>query len=282
MKFLPLATFALVATMAPSLSAAVQCIFTPTPTLIGTWTFSTQGYRNLRGLPTTQFLGAVGQFTASVNAATNRGVLDLTSVSSALNGSPVRSERDAGSFQVSEDCLTGTLTMNLSSRPVQFDYYFLNANEILLVSTTPGDNLQGRARRFTGSTTCPVPALSALSGAWAFQTQGTSGVPFNVAAVNFNLLNSTGRFVAGINAAGIGVLDLTVTSSFNGSITRAEFDRGRYQINPDCLGGTLTFNLSSRPVQFDFVFVSPTEIELVGTNNGEVIVGNARLFAGFR
>jgi len=54
-------------------------------------------------------------------------------------------------------------------------------------------------------------------------------------------------------------------------------DIGRYQLNADCTGGTLTFYASSRQVQFDFFLINATEMFIVGSNNGDVVIGSARL-----
>ncbi len=115
---------------------------------------------------------------------------------------------------------------------------------------------------------CP---LSTLAGTWVFTTDGLTS-PY------FQLLASGGRFVAtvGVNKAGspVGLLGITQTLAVNGSITRLETDPGSYQLFDDCSGGTLTFNTGSRPVQFDFFFINATEIQMVGTNNGDIVLRN--------
>jgi len=100
------------------------------------------------------------------------------------------------------------------------------------------------------SAQCPEGSnpLLALVGRWAFSTQGsmkgTSTEPFS----------SSGNFEANVDTdrAGnpIGVLTITQTSN----IARQETDSGTYQIRPDCSGGTLTLNLSTFPLAFDFEF----------------------------
>jgi len=52
-------------------------------------------------------------------------------------------------------------------------------------------------------------------------------------------------------------LNISETASINGSIARFEGAQGRYQLNDDCTGGTLTFYVGSRPVQFDFFLLTP-------------------------
>ena len=43
----------------------------------------------------------------------------------------------------------------------------------------------------------------------------------------------------------IGLLTVTQTSSIDGSPTRQEIDAGRFQVNSDCTGGTLTFRTTN-------------------------------------
>lgn len=118
--------------------------------------------------------------------------------------------------------------------------------------------------------------LQALAGSWTFSTRGTV-FPTQLSAEPFA---SVGSMVAaiGTNRAGIpvGLLTITKTASQNGqSLARQETDAGTFQVLPDCSGGTLTFNLSSRPVQFDFRFVNGTEIRFVSTSQGVTIAGVA-------
>jgi len=127
--------------------------------------------------------------------------------------------------------------------------------------------------------TCPNGAaspLQALAGTWTFSAQGVgpSTVPFS----------STGTFLASISSrAGSPTGILAITQSSSG-LARLEKDAGTYQVFPDCSGGTLTFNLSSRPITFDFWFVKQTladvqtgtEIRLVSQNDGLYVVGNAK------
>jgi hypothetical protein len=101
------------------------------------------------------------------------------------------------------------------------------------------------------------------------------------AVPRIQVLAAAGRVVATISPAGAGVLAITSSSGVNGTTTRLEKDAGRFQVNSDCSGGTLTFNISSRPAQFDFFFVNFAKIVFVGTNNGDVILGKAERFGGF-
>lgn len=266
---------ALLVAAAVSPSAQAQCPVpgAPLQALVGTWAFSTQGFQTPVDAG---FLAAGGRFTASISPTTGRGVLTVTATTS-LNGSIVRQETDAGIFQVDDDCTGGVLRFNLSSRPIEFEIYFVNSDEIALVSDTNRDAVVGTARRVIPAP-CPVVALQALAGTWVFSTNGFG--PTNVGQTA--ILASAGRFVAtvatdrGGNLAG--VLAISATSSASGSSTRREQDAGRFQVNADCSGGTLIFNLSSRPVQFDFYFSGPNSIVMVDIRNGDIVVGSARRF----
>src|SRR5207253_319510 len=94
----------------------------------------------------------------------------------------------------------------------------------------------------------------------------TTGSPFK----------STGRFVASISPTGVGALSITETSNNNGQVARLETDVGRFQVYPDCSGGTLSFNVSSFPRQFEFVFRTGCDISLVSTDSSPIL-GRANL-----
>ncbi|MES1261890.1 MAG: hypothetical protein ABUS49_09145, partial [Acidobacteriota bacterium] len=127
------------------------------------------------------------------------------------------------------------------------------------------------------SAACPAQPLTALTGTWAFSTDG-----FTIPA--FLFLGSGGCFTAapGVDKSGnpIGVLSITETASINGQIARFEGAQGRYQLNDDCTGGSLSFYVGSRPVQFDFFFVNSGEMVVVASDNGDVVTGTARLVTG--
>jgi hypothetical protein len=133
--------------MAPGLYAQCPQGTDPLQLLVGTWTFSTNGFS-----PAIQPFASSGQFTASISTrAGNRiGLLSITSTAS-LNGQIVRQEIDAGTYQIFADCSGGTLTFNLSSRPLAFDFWFANGGtEISFVSITSGGTIHGTAKLGTG------------------------------------------------------------------------------------------------------------------------------------
>jgi hypothetical protein len=114
----------------------------PLTGLTGTWTFGMDG-QVPRGIP----FDAPGQFTASISTVNNGqvGILSLTQSSS----TSVRLETDSGTYQIFPDCSGGTMTFNVSNRPLAFDFWFDDTfGEIRFVSTTSDAAAQGSARRF--------------------------------------------------------------------------------------------------------------------------------------
>jgi len=245
----------------------------PLQAFAGTWTFESDGFN----FPPTNFLASAGRITASIGAdraGNPLGVLTITQ-SSSIDGSTTRLETDAGRFAVFADCSGGTLTFNVSSFPVQFDFFFASPNSIVFVGTNNGHIISGTMTRVSAdqvSPTCPANPLSTLFGTWAFEWDG-----FNFPPTMF--LAAAGRFTAsqGTDRAGnpIGLLSVTQSSSIDGSPTRLETDAGRFALNADCSGGTLTFNVSSRPVQFDFFFTNPNSIQLIATTGATIAEGSA-------
>jgi hypothetical protein len=123
--------------------------------------------------------------------------------------------------------------------------------------------------------------LEVLTGRWAFNTEGT-GLPFDQrghgtgharrladssadeplgSGLKRGLgrpVASAGSFEASVDPKAGGVLTITVTTSRNGQIVQLETGDGSYDLFPDCSGGTLSFNLESGPVAYDFFFVPST------------------------
>lgn len=231
-------------------------------TLFGGWTFSTEGF----GLSAQPFASA-GRFVATrdVRNSVPAGLLAITSTASS-NGQIIRQETDAGSYQIYSDCSGGTLTFNLSTRPLAFDFWFVEFGRIAFVSTTPGVTVRGSA--VAGTTTCGQPENPdplAQLGVWTFSTEGL--VP------NANAFASAGRFLTNARR----LLSVTNSASLNGQIIRQESDAGSYQISSDCSGGTLTFNLSTRPLAFDFWFGNGgNELRLVSTTPDSTVHGIAK------
>ena len=121
---------------------------------------------------------------------------------------------------------------------------------------------------------CPS---STFVGTWVFSVKGFQFPVLSVIA-------SAGRFVAseGADRPGLPVrqnLTITASTSITGSISRLETDAtGRFQLFPNCSGGTLTANLSGRGATFEFFFVNQNEIVLVGNREGDILTGSARRF----
>ena len=242
----------------------------PLTTFVGAWTFESEGFN----FPPTQFLASAGRVVATLGtdrAGNTIGVLAITQ-SSSIDGSPTRLESDAGRFAVFPDCSGLTLTFNVSSGPVQLDCFFASATSLVCVGTNNGKIITLTLNRAVDNPSCPANPLSTLFGTWAFQWDGFQFPPTE-------FLATAGRFTAtqGTDRSGgpIGVLSITQSSAVDGSITRLESDTGRFAINADCSGGTLTLNVSSRPIQFDFFFTNANNIVLVGSNNADIVEGFA-------
>jgi hypothetical protein len=135
----PLLAGLLLATSALAQPAPASCsasLVSPLQALIGTWTFSMDG-----SIPPAQAFASAGQFVASIGTD-QRGHLTITTTSSQQM---TTLETDAGTYQVFPDCSGGTLTFNLSTRPLQFNFWFSGAGEIRFVSTTSGATILGTA-----------------------------------------------------------------------------------------------------------------------------------------
>ena len=68
--------------------------------------------------------GAINASLSTDRGGNPLGLLGIVASSSLGQGSITRQESDAGRFQVNDDCSGGTLIMNLSSRPIQYQFYF--------------------------------------------------------------------------------------------------------------------------------------------------------------
>jgi len=141
-----------------------------------------------------------------------------------------------------------------------------------------------------GAQQCPAglaDPLQLIDGqTWVFQTGAADYLPFGMASI--------GTFTARYAPAGAGVTNtlpmgyLTVKETVNGvplagsalGLTRLAGITGKYQIYPDCSGGTLSVNLNQQAMQWDFVFANGyTEMYLTTQSlvNNESL---ARSYAG--
>lgn len=227
-------------------NAHAQCPANPLNTLTGNYTFSVEGV-----LPYVYGITGVMKTSQGVDRAGNPiGILTITA-SSYYRNSYTRLETDIGRYQINSTCTGGTLTFNLSSRPMQYDFWLFDGGKrIVIISTINGYQATGTAS--PAPTGCPAGLTNPLElqlGKWTFTGRGIEQYPNYAIAGIYNAALGTDR---GGNQ--IGVLSITATSNLasEGSVTRLEGDTGRFQAWADCSGGTLTFNLSSRPVQFDF------------------------------
>ena len=278
--------FALAAMMATSLMAAdpsAACLANPLSGLAGNYVFQIEGVFPYQ-------YGITGVFNASTavdRGGNTVGVLRITASSIlgplfAVNGAQgisfTRLETDAGKYTVNAGCTGGSLIFNLSSRPMQFDFWFFDGGrQIYIVSTLGGRQATGRAA--VGTNGCPAGVtnpLTLLNGNSTFSAHGfiVNDVPNYAIAGAWN--GSTGLDRGGNT---IGLLAITATSNLGeeGSITRLEADAGRHSANADCSGGTLHFNLSSHPVQFDFWYADGfQQLYFISTNSTPVLGAASR------
>ncbi|MBY0506076.1 MAG: hypothetical protein K2X03_19320 [Bryobacteraceae bacterium] len=227
-----------------SRASAVGCPANPLSLLsgIGAWTFNAQAQPKSRADANFSIAGrfvVAESGTLAINATSLRPAFEESSPGA------IRLEVDAGSFQIFPDCTGGTLTMNLSSFPMQYDFWFYNnGRSLYLVSTREGRGASGSAH--ASVTGCPagIDPLSLVSGLYSAKLQRVPNFTFE----NYGLV--------GLLTANAGQLGILATSNLgvDGSVVRVESDRGSYQVEADCTGGTLTFNLSSRPAQYQFYF----------------------------
>lgn len=141
---LPLEDFTGVGTikLVPSNAACPAGTANPLNVLTGTWTFAMDGQ-----VPSGTAFAAAGQFAAAVEPVNNTPT-GIVAVTQSLS-TPVSMETDTGTYQVLPDCSGGSLTFNMLSQPLSFDFWFANAfNELSFVSTKVGVELRGSAKRF--------------------------------------------------------------------------------------------------------------------------------------
>ncbi|MBY0505097.1 MAG: hypothetical protein K2X03_14390, partial [Bryobacteraceae bacterium] len=258
----------LLTTLAAATPLYGQCPANPLTALSGTWTFNVQTNNTVGG--GLRFFVA-GQFTATPGAANSpNGVLTITATSVlGLNlASTTREEQDAGRYQINDNCTGGTLTMNLSSFPMQYDFVFVDGGRSLyLISTSPGKPATGSATLSVAGCPAGVNPLTLLSGSYAFNLRGDLNAFASLYAASGRFEASLGQGLAGNP---IGILAITQTSGQGASstITRLESGPGRFQVNADCTGGTLTFNLGSLPQQYQFYFRAGfQELDVISTSN---------------
>lgn len=160
--------------------ARAQCPtgFNPLQALVGTWTFSTQGFAS------TAPLASTGRFTASIGTdRSGTSVQGLLSITRTLNqnGLTVQQETDTGRYTVLPDCSGGSLILNLSSGPLQFDFWFSGTSILpfppgcaLFGPSIKGVSLGGQTLGFDANLIfCPPPPPTS-------RTCSCPGVPLSV------------------------------------------------------------------------------------------------------
>jgi len=261
-----------------NVASPAGCPVNPLSRLSGPWTYNAQAITSDN--PGSNY-ATTGRFVASTGvdrAGSPLGVLNINATSlftvfGGGSGSSTRLEDDLGRFQIFDDCTGGTLTMNLSSFPLQYDFWFYNNNQsIYFISTSPGRGVLGSAN--LGVAGCPLGLTDLLtfSGLYSAKIQQIPNFAGEAYGLVGLLAANVGRNLAGNPFGQLAIL-ATSTLGNEGSVARTESDAGRYQVTADCLGGTLTFNLSSRPAQYQFYFRSGFQTLDVISTTGPLAFG---------
>lgn len=286
--------FALAAMMATSLMAhdpTPACLANPLSGLSGNYVFQIEGVQpytyGITGVFNARTGVDRGGATVGVLQITASSILGISIFDPLSIGSPAsytRLETDAGRYTVYANCTGGTLIFNLSSRPMQFDFWFFDGGrQIYIVSSLGGRPATGRAA--VGTNGCPAGVtnpLTLLNGNTTFSAHGIES-PFggNLQLTGFpnyaiaGVWNATTGLDRGGNTVGGLAITATSTLGVEGSVARLEADAGRHQANADCSGGTLHFNLSSRPVQFDFWYADGFQRMYFISTSGPAVLGEA-------
>ena len=305
--------FALAATAALSFTAdnaQAQCPANPLTALSGNYVFSAEGIAPF-------VYGITGVMKASTGvdrAGQPVGLLTITATSfyepdvlrfkrqpfdaSSDARSATRLESDIGTYQINANCSGGTLYFNLSSRPMQYDFWFSDGGrQLVFVSILNG--LPARGRATIAPAGCPAGVtnpLQLLLGSSTFIARGYGPEALRrrmeeqPSARSVDGRREGGRFrerdasyaIAGTWNATIGAdprigrLLINATSDLSGSIARQESDAGSFQASADCSGGQLIFNLSSHPVQFDYWWAEGFQrLFFISTSDGVPVIGTA-------
>jgi hypothetical protein len=236
--------------------AQAQC---PAISLLGAWTFSSDGFQTSSPRSPFFFLAGAGTFVANAN-----GILNITETN-AVEFS-INRDSENGKFTLNSDSCGGTLMFYGGARPDSYDFYVKNANEIVYVGTQAGDSIRGKATRATAFF-CPADPRQALVGSWVFSLDG-----FNLNS-GISEIASAGRFVANAD----GTMNIAETTDLNGGVSR-DSPTGKFGVATDCSTGTLTFYSASRVAKYDFFFTDQNNIVFISTVQGEVITGEGRRF----
>jgi hypothetical protein len=237
--------------------AQAQC---PTISLLGAWTFSSDGFQVGNRLPFL-FLASAGTFVANAN-----GILNITQTNAVTFS--VNRDSENGKFTLNPDFCGGTLMFYGGAHPDSYDFYVKNPNEIVYVGTQPGDTVRGKATRQTAFF-CPADPRQALVGTWVFSLDGFNNSNPNI----FSELASAGRFVANAD----GTMNITETNDLGGDVFR-DTANGKFQVASDCSTAVLNFYSANRVAKYDVFFTDQNNIVIVSTVQGETITGEARRF----
>jgi hypothetical protein len=273
------------------------------------WVFQTESDGNGNGQ------ASIGRFTAKFVQPTTalpfgRGTL---AGSQTFDVPPYVTAESAitGTYTIDPDCSGGTVGFNVSTEPSSWRFVFVNgftemyfaATQVTATTITNAangiDDSERRPRAVTYSSVsawgaakllaspivCPagiVTSLDVLNGS-------TYGVGLTPAAyysfsppsgvANIKLSEGVSRGTANIVTTGVvgGTVSL---SPYAGSSTIQNPLNGRYTVDADCTGGTISFGAALLPQTFQFVFVNPqfTEMFLLSLDGTNPYSGHAKKF----
>lgn len=234
-----------------------------------TWAFQTQD--DARGD------GAVGIFKAQVQQPTLTnpyltGILTITMTSNA-QGQVTVQQQVTGKYQIDSNCGGGELIFNANQNAYQYAFVFANGRtEMYLTSNSTdatGNKSEGPTSGNHGKAVlktqlgCPTglsdPLFLLNNTAWSFQTTDAFGSSIGSFSAQVLLPTSVNPYLTG-------ALSVTETTSVRGVIYNEQTFPGRYQIYPDCSGGSILFNTNFNAYQYYFVFADNSTRMLLVSN----------------
>jgi hypothetical protein len=248
-----------------------------------TWVFQTQSSANPMGE------ASIGKFTATYVPPTTKlpsgkGTLNITETIS-LPSTVVRELAvPGGSYEINPDCSGGTLFFSTAEQPAQFTFIFArNFTQMYLMSSVVSAdipiNIWGKATLLFSPIVCPANPLNVFNGTtFGFGLSPASYYGSNPPA-------GVGIFTAGPGTdrgSTVGLVSGTLSlAPFDGSPTiQASFPEGRYTVDPDCSGGTISFLTSVLPQGFQYIFVNSdfTEMYMLSLDETDPLGGDAKRF----
>jgi len=241
-----------------------SCAMAPTPgvpfsTVVGTsWVFHEDG--------TDEEVAAVGtiRFSQVADPNSQSGVKGVLKVTDSLDIFSYidRFDKHDGNFTIFPDCTGGTLRLNDFGIGVEFDFYFRELNgdpfgSLVGVVNTSGNQVSTIEAEKQGSSlascalapTPGVPFSTVVGTSWVFHSRSTAAPIAQVGNMSFIQVADPNS-----QSGEAGFINLIQTLNIEGNITRFLNTVGRFEIFPDCTGGTLMFTGTNPSIEYDFYF----------------------------